>query len=307
MKNYYEILGVSFDASDIEIKGAYRALARKYHPDVNPEGAEKFKDISKAYETLSDAKKKLNYDIINGFFKTSEKHTEYQENKKPEDKNDFSKKVSGLFKEKKVKPKKGDDINEEVTINVKEALLGTERVVNVLNTSACPHCKGRKFINGTQCPKCKGTGIKSEYKKITVKIPKNVKNGAKLRISNEGKIGENGGRNGDLFIKVRIEQNSRISFEGNNIIYNVPITPSEAVLGGNINVPTFDGNISLKIPPKTKSGQKFRVAGHGLNKKGDLIVVVNVEISSTLSDDEIKLYEKLSRMSKDIRENLLND
>ena len=110
-----------------------------------------------------------------------------------------------------------------------------------------------------------------------------------------------------MYIKIIIQDNSRINFDGDNIIYKVPITPSEAVLGGNITVPTYDGDISLKIPPKTKSGQKFRIAGHGLNKKGDLIVVVNVEISSTLSEDEIKLYEKLNKMSKNIRENLLNE
>ena len=114
-----------------------------------------------------------------------------------------------------------------------------------------------------------------------------------------------------MYIKIKIEPNSRVNFEGNNVVYNVPITPFEAVLGGNISVPAFEGNLSLKIPPQTHSGQKFRLAGQGLKqngKTGDLIVVVHIEIPCSLSDDEIRLYEKLKKLSaQNIRENLLNE
>ena len=339
MKNFYSILGVTPDSTMAEVKSAYRTLARKYHPDINPQGVERFKEISQAYETLSDAKKRLQYDTINGIFKTSTKKQETKteetnnsnkettskknENKKtstnPDDKirKDFMRKFNGIFedfgKKKKTKPtpKSGEDINEEISISVKEAILGSERIVNVVHSSQCPHCKGRKFINGAICNVCNGTGEKSDFRKITVKIPKGVKNGAKLRIANEGNCGENGGKNGDLYLKIVVKDNSRVQFEENNVIYNVPITPCEAVLGGTISVPTFDGNISLKIPAKTHSGQKFRLAGQGLKqngKKGDLLVVVNIEIPSSLSDDEIKLYEKLKKLSaQNIRENLLNE
>lgn len=339
MKNFYSILGVTPDSTMAEIKSAYRTLARKYHPDINPQGVERFKEISQAYETLSDAKKRLQYDTINGIFKTSTKKQETKteetsnsnketnsaknESKKtstnPDDKirKDFMRKFNGIFedfgKKKKTKPtpKRGEDINEEISISVKEAILGSERIVNVVHSSQCPHCKGRKFINGSICNVCNGTGEKSDFRKITVKIPKGVKNGAKLRIANEGNFGENGGKNGDLYLKIVVKDSSRVQFEENNVIYNVPITPCEAVLGGTISVPTFDGNISLKIPAKTHSGQKFRLARQGLKqngKKGDLIVVVNIEIPSSLSDDEIKLYEKLKKLSaQNIRENLLNE
>lgn len=341
MKNYYSILGVTPDSTDAEIKSAYRSLARKFHPDVNPDGASRFKDISEAYETLSDAKKRSQYDTINGFFKTatkekqqtsskqaqseykkqtqssttskkSEKHT--NPNKKHED---FSKKFNGIFenfskpKSEKPQQKRGADICEDISITIKEAIEGAERTVNVVHTTECPHCKGRKFINGAMCSVCNGTGEKSEYRKISVKIPKNIKNGTKLKVPNEGNAGVNGGKNGDLFLKIKIEQNSNISFDGNNIIYNVPISPFEAVLGGNISIPAFDGNLNLKIPAKTHSGQKFRLAGQGLNqngKIGDMIVNVHIEIPCSLSDDEIRLYEKLKKLStKNIRENLLNE
>lgn len=336
MKNYYSILGVTPDSSAADIKAAYRKLARKYHPDVNPSGTAMFKDISEAYETLSDEKKRLRYDTINGFFKTNKEEKtssqkaqqEYQKAsdaespkkapKKEKLKNeDFSKKVNDIFTEfafkkaQKPQPKRGKDIYEEISITLKEAVNGTERTINVLHTHQCPHCKGRKFINGAVCPVCGGSGEKSEHKKITVKIPSNIKNGVKLRIPNEGANGENGGKNGDLYLKIKIKPTSKMQFDGNDIIYNVPISPFEAALGGKISLPAIDGNVSLNIPSKTHSGQKFRLAGQGLmqnGKSGDMIVVVHIEIPSSLSDDEIRLYEKLKKLSsKNIRENLLNE
>ena len=114
-----------------------------------------------------------------------------------------------------------------------------------------------------------------------------------------------------MFINIKIEPNNKIAFEGNNIIYNIPITPFEAVLGGRITIPSFDTSLSLKIPAGTHSGQKFRLAGQGLKhngKSGDMIVVVHIEIPCSLSDDEIRLYEKLKKISsQNIRENLLNE
>ena len=332
MKNYYSILGVTPDSDDAEIKSAYRRLARKFHPDVNPSGAEMFKDISEAYDTLSDPKKRLQYDTINGFFKSSKRqekqHTspkqaqnEYKKQTtfNKSSKAEFSQKINDIFEEfvkqktskEKPTPKNGDDIFEEISISLRDAIKGTERVVNVMHTTQCSKCKGRKFINGAKCSLCKGSGERCEHRKITVKIPKNVKNNTKLRISCEGNPGENGGKNGDLYIKIKIKPNSKMNFEGCNVIYNVPITPFEAVLGGNISVPAFEGDLSLKIPSQTHSGQKFRLAGQGLKqngKTGDLIVVVHIEIPCSLSDDEIRLYEKLKKLSaQNIRENLLNE
>lgn len=330
MKNYYSILGVTPDSTAAEIKAAYRRLARKFHPDINPNGGNMFKDITEAYETLSDDKKKLQYDTINGFFKSTPKYSstqnaqkEYQkqtqtnEHEKTSPKEDFSKKINDIFEEfakpKKTKKqaKRGNDIFEELSLTMKEVVNGTEKSVNILHSSECQHCKGRKFINGAVCPVCNGTGEENIHKKITVKIPKNVKNGTKLRIPGEGNNGENGGKNGDLFLKIKIEPNSRVAFDGNNIIYSIPITPFEAVLGGKISIPSFDGNLTLKLPSQTHSGQKFRLAGQGLRqngKIGDMIINVHIEIPCSLSDDEIRLYEKLKKLStQSIRENLLNE
>lgn len=325
--NYYEILGVTPDSTLAEIKAAYRRLARKFHPDVNPQGTKIFKNISKAYDTLSDDKKRAQYDTINGFFKSSAKEENNnqkgvsqnpQPNKQKKKEKNITKIINDIFvmskkssKKTDPKPKDGEDINTDVTISLKEAVHGSTRTINVVHTQRCPRCNGRKFINGAKCSVCSGSGEYSQHKRINVKIPANVKNGAKLRIKGEGGQGEFGGQNGDLYLHIHVEGTSKIQYEDLNILYNVPITPYEAVLGGEIIIPIFDGNVKLKLPPKTSSGQKFRVAGQGLKRNGkigDMIVTVTIEISKRLSDDEVKLYEKLKKMSgTDIRENLLNE
>ena len=296
-KNYYDILGVTPDTDDAGIKAAYRRLARKYHPDVNGNaGSTLFKDISEAHDVLTNSVKRKQYDVLNGFFK---KNKEILRGQAPQ--ND----------KKKPAPKKGEDIYTDITITLEEAAHGASRTVNVMNTIQCPQCAGRKFINGSSCTECNSKGEIVEHKKITVKIPKSVKNGSKLRVHGEGSSGVNGGANGDLYLNIKISSCSKIKQDGANIHYNVPITPYEAVLGGDILVPTFDGKVVVKIPPKTNSGQKFRLTGQGLNKNGksgDMIVTVHIEIPSSLSDDEIRLYEKLKKVSTNsLRENLLHE
>ncbi len=377
MLNYYEILEVEVDCSATEIKSAYRKLARKYHPDVNkePDAIDKFKMITKAYETLSDEKERQRYNILKGILKTNvhksttfaskaseeykntakthggtnyettsskteqEKPKEEQstaEQPKPEPeppktevkvkkpdvkKNEFDfikaiKYFTAKFKKNKraydsKKPQKGQNITTEVTITPEEVITGSKRVINVLSTQTCPTCGGHRFINGGKCPECGGKGEVSKRKKITVTIPKGIKDGAKLRLKGEGGMGKNGAPNGDLLITVRIQMPSKVQFDKQNIYYNVPITPFEAALGEEIKIPTFDGTIKLRLPKNTCSGQKFRIAGQGIKKNGkvgDLIITVSIEFSQDLSDDEIELYERLKNLSKDdVRKNFVNE
>ena len=334
-KNYYEILEVKTDSTLGEIKTAYRKLARKYHPDVNKteEAIIIFKQITLAYETLSNEEERKKYDIINGIFNPTPE-TKTQE-PKPETKqyssyNDDAKKstrtaspqkksiiktikywITKIKKYKKTqefkKPKKGDNINTDITITPEEVITGSKRIINIRTTKSCPQCGGRKFVHSGICPKCNGKGTITETKKITLTVPKGIKDGAKLRLKEEGASGKNGGPNGDVYITVRIETKTQMRFDKLNIYYNIPVNPFEAALGEEITIPAFDGNIKLKLPKNTSSGQKFRIAGQGIKKNGkvgDLIVTVSIEFSQSLSDDEIKLYEQLKNLSNDnVRKN----
>ncbi len=329
-KNYYQILEIEADATYLEVKSAYRRLARKYHPDVNKtqEALGIFKEITKAYETLSDEKKRNKYDIINGIFKTttaktqtlrpepSVKKTTEEINKNKANKKSkrenfiknlkfWSAKIKKNQREKEFhKPQKGENLTTEITISPEEAITGSKRIVHIHTTKTCPQCGGHRFTNGQKCPTCNGSGSITENKRLIVTIPKNIKHGAKLRLKAEGAQGKNGGAPGDVFILIKIEAKTQIHYDKLNIYYNIPITPFEAALGEEINIP---GNIKLKLPPNTSSGQKFRIAKQGIkkgNKIGDLIVTVNIEFSQNLSDNEIKLYEQLKNLSKDnVRKN----
>ncbi len=347
--NYYEVLEVNADSTAEEIKSAYRRLARKYHPDINKEkdSIEKFKMITIAYETLSNPQEREKYNILKGIFKTSDttentsfkkteeeyktssasdnkntkKNYEPKKNQTKVQKRDFSifKTIKYFFtkfkKNKRAKdnkkPQKGQNITTEVTITPEEVITGSKRIINILTTQTCPTCMGHRFINGGKCEECNGTGEISKRKRITVIIPKGIKDGAKLRLKGEGGIGKNGGSNGDLFINIKIETQTKIRTDKLDIYYDIPITPFEAALGEEIKVPTFDGIIKLKLPKNTRSGQKFRLAGQGIKKHGkigDLIITVCIEISQDLSDDEIELYEKLKNLSKDdMRKNFINE
>ena len=357
-KDLYAILGVEPDAGEAQIKAAYRKQARKWHPDVNDNSEEsivRFKEITEAYEVLTDEQRRSQYDILKGFnFKSSYSSTSKTQAKKaysqsesaqtktdfkPEpkakteeryhDKSSFSQVfeniLDGLFtndsqknskpktEKKKLKPENGRDINLNVTIKISEAIAGTNRTVNVLHSERCPKCEGRRFVNGAKCPLCKGSGEVSIHKKLNVKIPAGVKKGAKIRIANEGNKGYNGGKSGDLYLFIDIEESSFFKYEGSNVLCEIPITPFEAVLGANIEVPTLYGNVSMKIPPYTSTGQKFRLTQQGTsngknNKKGDQIVTVKIVVPKEMTAKEIELYEQLKLISKhNVRENLLND
>ena len=221
-------------------------------------------------------------------------------NKYNEGNNNNNNKQNETLKAKYGYAKRGKDINTDVEITIAESINGATKIINMISTSECKHCRGRKFINGTLCSHCKGTGEVSEYKRFTVKIPAGVKDNSKIRLSGEGERGENGGKNGDLYITVHVKAPIDYKTEGNNIIKHISLTPYEAVLGGNISVKTFNGNINVKISPNTQNGQKIRLNGCGINvngKTGDMILIAEIQIPQNLSESEIELYKKLREIS----------
>ena len=210
------------------------------------------------------------------------------------------------------KPINGENINIDLTISCFEAMQGTNRKVNILHTEPCPKCGGRKFINGTECNMCKGTGQLSTQKKINVKIPKGVTTGSKVRIAKEGNKGQNGGKDGDLYLIITVDKHPFYEIDGLNILCNLPITPFEAVLGTEVLLPVSDGVVNLKVPPMTSSGQKLKVANQGLEnknktKKGDIIVTIQIKLPKELSEKELELYNQLKNLSNDdIRKDFKN-
>ena len=334
-KDYYKILGIDTSADKKQIKAAYRVLARKYHPDTNQGNKlseQMFKEVGEAYSVLTDEEKKQKYDALRGLSQkqpdTSEQAKKqaseaYQETKKPQeekpapeqDKRPFGNVFSGFVdkifekdetgktqeKTKASPPQKGSDIIADISLTIVEAHNGTIRKVNVLHTESCPKCKGKRHFNGIACSACKGEGEISQHKKISVKIPPNVSTGSKIRITGEGNRGINGGANGDLFLVVNIIKNSFFEYDGLNILCEIPVTPTEAALGADILIPTIDGQITMRIPPETHSGQKFRLTGQGIPdantaKRGDQVVSIKIEIPGNLTQKEKELYMELGRI-----------
>jgi len=300
LKSYYEILQIDETASKGEIKKQFRKLVRMYHPDINStiEAEEIFKSINKAAEVLLDDEKRKKYDGLrknNSIFKN--KNYRYQ--------NSYS--FSDIFKKEKVeaeikKPIDGEDIKVEIKIDYKEAILGTIRTVNITQATICPKCGGRKFANNYKCNYCNGLGEKILNRKITIKIPANVKNKAKLRLKGEGQTGKFGGKNGNLYAIINIENNTDFKIEDGVVYSQARISPQQAILGGNVSVLTLWGEAIIKIPPLTKANQSFKLIDVGIlnektNKKGEQIVQIVIDIPENISKEEILLYEKIKEIS----------
>ncbi|MBR2069316.1 MAG: DnaJ domain-containing protein [Candidatus Gastranaerophilales bacterium] len=286
LKSYYEILNLSPNATKSEIKKQYKKLAKMYHPDINSslEAELRFKEINKAIEVLLDDEKRKNYDALRTVTKTIYRNTA----KEP--------------KEKQITPINGEDITVKVSIDYREALLGTYRVVNIAQSEVCPKCKGRKLANGNKCPLCNGLGEITKNRKITVKIPCAIKNNTKLRLKNEGHEGKFGGKNGNLYVIVNIENENELNIVDETVYYNAQISPYTAILGGDIKVPTLWGEATIKIPPLTKSFQSFKLMNVGIldkktNKKGDEIVKIIIQIPTSITDEEYNLYKKLKEIN----------
>ncbi len=348
-RDYYEVLGVPRNASEEEIKKAYRRLALKYHPDRNPgdkEAEERFKEASEAYEVLRDREKREIYDRYGhaGLEGTGFRgFTGFE---------DIFSSFGDIFEEffgfggrrsRRAHPQQGASLRYDLEITLEEAFYGTEKEIRFPKlaiceecngsgaqrgygpeicpycggrgtvvkaqgffriSTTCTHCKGQGQIITRPCPRCTGYGKVRLEKKINVKIPPGVDNNSQLRIRGEGEPGENGGPPGDLFIVIQVKGHSFFEREGDDLVCEVPINFTKAILGGSVSLPILgpEKELEVEVKPGTQPGDVMRVPGQGMpvlgrpGERGDLYIKFKVVIPKKLSDEQKELLERLHQL-----------
>ena len=278
-KDYYKILGLETSRVSInEIKTAYRISAKKNHPDLNVGdklAEERIKDINEAYRVLSVPASKRKYDrtwntyhIRNKQKKLKSKESIFQIFLGNVDEN--------TEKQENKEATRGEDVETEIDIQLDEAYFGTEKKISLKESS------GKNRI-------------------ISVTIPKGIQNGEKIRLIGQGKDGKNGGKNGDMYIKMNIQNNSKFRLEGMDLYTDLFLTPWEATLGARVNISTVDSQTKIYIPQGIQSGEKLRIPNKGYKNgegaRGDLVAEVKIVVPKNLTEQEKSLYEQLQKVS----------
>jgi molecular chaperone DnaJ len=321
-KDYYQILGVKRDASQKEIRQAYRRLARRYHPDVNPgdKAAEaRFKEINEAHEVLSDAEKRKKYDRYGDQWQYADQIEEARRRAGgrgfaygPGSTFDFDLRdlgglggdlgsiIEGLFRggRRGTTRRRAADTQYAVEVTLEEAFHGTARTIQLSAEEPCSTCGGSGRVAGAICHVCEGSGATLRARRLEVKIPPGVRTGSKVRVAGEGGAGMAGAPRGDLYLAVSVRLHPQFERRGDDLHTEVQVSLTQAVLGGEVEVPTLDGRVMLKMPALTQNGKVFRLAGKGMprlqgNGKGDLYARVSVKLPERLSEKERKLFEEL--------------
>ena len=330
-KDYYRILGVDRNADDKTIKSAYRRLARKHHPDVakTKDATERFKEISEAYEVLSDPEKRRRYDSLGPDW---QRYTQAPPGGPPSGGfrveyggdagdiggfSDFFRSIFGdlgaharrgsrsggiRFDEGFERSPRGADVEASVEISLDEAFHGARKTFAMDLEEPCGVCQGAGNIKGKPCAACGGGGWQRAHRQVDVKIPAGVKSGQRVRVSGEG-TGARGAR-GDLYLSVTVASHPFFERKGDDVHLTLPITAPESALGTSIEVPTLRGKVSMKVPPATSSGRTFRLPGYGMPRlkgggAGDQFVTVKIVMPSEVTPAERELYEKLRALRSD--------
>ncbi len=347
--DYYQTLEIERNASDADIKKAYRRLALKYHPDRNPgdNGAEeKFKEINEAYACLSDPHKRSHYDQFGTTEDTGAGFGGF---------GDFSSSFGDIFEDvfgnifgdfagrQRTRPSKGADLRYDLEVNLKDAVFGAEKKIKIPKWENCSTCSGSgakpgkgpttcRTCGGTgqtklqqgfftiartcgtcsgegkiitdPCNKCRGQGKVRRERSISLKVPAGVDTGIRLKVSGEGEAGRNGGPNGDLYVVIHVEPHPFFKRKDNDLLCEVPISFVQAALGGEIEVPTIEGNEHIRIPAGTPSGRVFHLRGKGVPRlggygKGDQYVSVFIDVPKKLTQRQKELLMEFAEISGD--------
>ncbi len=323
-KDYYKILGVNENATEAEIKSAYRKLAKKYHPDThkNDKSAEeRFKEISEAYAVLKDKEKRQQYDRLR-------KYGNYQQyNSQGFDFDDLSSMFGGGRRSKRASAgyggafdfedlfsqffsgknratdirQKGSDLNATVHVPFETAARGGKHTVTLNFKKACPHCGGKRgmFSRSAYCSACGGSGTIEESKKVSIQIPPASDSGKQIRLRGLGEPGVGGGERGSLIVTLQVMPHPVFERKGLDLYTTVNINIAQAVLGSKINIRTFDGNVvQLRIPKGTQNDKLLKLKKLGLEskeRKGDFYVRTHVSIPTGLSDSQETLFKEFAK------------
>lgn len=346
-RDYYEVLGVPKGASTEEIKGAFRKLARQYHPDVNKEAdaEEKFKEINEAYGVLSDQDKRARYDR---FGHSGLGDMGGMPDFATMDFSDIFEEILGGFgfstgRQSRRSPRRGRDLQMSVTLAFEEAVFGAEKEIEfqrdetcstcsgtgaepgtsptrcatcggqgevrqvrqtflgqMVQTAVCPACNGRGETIATPCHTCRGSGLERKTIKKKVQIPAGVDSGTQIRLAGEGQPGVYGGPHGSLYLVLDVKPHQFFKRRENDILLNLDINVAQAALGAEVDVPTLEGIEKLEIPAGTQPGKVFKLRGKGVphlrgsGRRGDQLVLVNVEIPDKLTREQRELFLKLA-------------
>ncbi len=344
-QDYYKILGLDRSATEKDIRDAYRKLARKYHPDLQPpekkeEAEKKFKEIGEAYEVLKDPENRKKYDRLGPNWQHGDEFASYQQHGQPQwDTRDFegmrrdfsgpegfsfsfggeggrSGSFSDFFeaifgqgfnregaeeafsRSRTRRPSRGVDIEAELEVTLEDVYHGREKQFQINLQDLCTQCSGTGQLGRSFCSLCGGSGQVNETRTIKVKIPRDARDGKKIRLKGQGGEAGAGGEKGDLYLKINVAPHHLFKLKGDDLEADLKVYPWQAALGAKVNAPTLDGSVRLTVPPRTHTGHRLRLKNRGMPGKtgtsGDLYLRIVIDNPQEINPEEEKLYQQLA-------------